>query len=94
MRRKTTIAQTLPEEPVEGGNTEEGKDDDSVEEDEADLCYQDERVTLNQEEVDELFGQSEDEEECHGFYIIIMFKNMVNDKILDKTFSLIFQALD
>ena len=30
VRRKTTITQKLPEEPVEGGNTEEGEDDDSV----------------------------------------------------------------
>ena len=57
----------LEEDPVEGGNTEEGEDDDGKEEDDADLFYQDERVTLKQAEWDELFGQSEDEEEFHGF---------------------------
>ena len=37
----------LEKEPVEGGNMEEGKDDKGDEDDDADLFYQDERVTLN-----------------------------------------------
>ena len=57
----------LEEDPVEGGNTEEGEDDDGEEEDDADLFYQDERVTVKKAEWDELFRQSEDEEEFHGF---------------------------